>query len=86
MLIQVKSIKRQVGKMYDERWCFILPEEKLVITESYPPDNLFPRNFISNAIDEDMDRTVEFIGRNNCEKYLCPYVFVMENTNLRGIL
>eukprot|EP00978_Attheya_sp_CCMP212_P048559 scaffold542499_cov59-Attheya_sp.AAC.2 len=73
-------------KMYDGRLRFILPHDKAVITESHPDDNFFPHDYISKAIDDDMKRTGELLGRDSCEKYLRPYLDVMDKPDPRGVL
>jgi hypothetical protein len=86
MSIKGKVIKRKVEKLYDGRWRYILPHDKAIITESHPDDDFFPHDYISNAIDEDMKRTSELLGRDSCDKYLRPYLDVMEGRDPRGLL
>eukprot|EP00978_Attheya_sp_CCMP212_P037822 scaffold181727_cov28-Attheya_sp.AAC.1 len=85
MPIKGKVIKRKVDKLYDGRWHYIIPHNKAVITESHPPDNFFPHDYISKAIDDDMDRTGELLGRDSCEKYLRQYLHVMGKPDPRGV-
>ena len=59
---------------------------QLTITESHPSEYFFTHNFISKVIDDEMKRTGELLGRNRCEKYLCPYLYVMEERYPRRVL
>ena len=72
--------------MHDGRYNFIIPHNKSVIKESHPPEDIFPHNHVSKYIDDDMKRTGEFLGCNSCEKYLCPYIYVTEERDPRGVL
>ena len=72
--------------MHDGNWRFIIPHDKEFITESYPPDDLFPHGFISKSIDDVMKRTSELLGWESLEKYLRTYLYIMEECDPRLFL
>eukprot|EP00978_Attheya_sp_CCMP212_P013309 scaffold33437_cov68-Attheya_sp.AAC.4 len=87
MSIIGKPIKRRIEKLHDMRWHNVSSENKAItITKSSPPDKCFPHNFISQAIDDEMKRNVDLLSRESCEKYLRPFLYVMDKLDPRGLL
>eukprot|EP00978_Attheya_sp_CCMP212_P047467 scaffold421380_cov51-Attheya_sp.AAC.1 len=67
MLIIGKPIKRRVEKLIDMRSHHISSIDKAIFTEFSPPEDFFPHNFITEAIDDEMKRNVDGLGRDSCE-------------------
>eukprot|EP00978_Attheya_sp_CCMP212_P031809 scaffold121675_cov24-Attheya_sp.AAC.1 len=86
MSIIGKPIKRRIEKLHDLRWRNVSSENKAIVTDSSPPDDFFPHKFISQAIDDEMKGNVDLLSRASCEKYLRPFLYVMDEQDPRGLL
>jgi len=81
MSIIGKPIKRSIEKLHDMRWRHVTDAEKAIVCDSSPPKAFFPHDFISNAIDKEMNKYRDKLSCQGWKKHLEDYAIALETSN-----